>query len=30
MMLHEVRCWGPRVALYNVAWLWTHPPDLAD
>lgn len=24
---HEIRCWGFRAALYNAAWLWTHPND---
>jgi hypothetical protein len=26
-VLHELRCWGPMVLLYNTAWLWTHPLD---
>ncbi|MFL5862558.1 MAG: hypothetical protein ACJ780_17580 [Solirubrobacteraceae bacterium] len=30
LALHEVRCWGPKTALYNVVWLWTHPADAED
>lgn len=26
-VVHEVRCWGARVALYNAAWLWTHDAE---
>lgn len=27
-VVHELKCWGPRVLLYNAAWLWTHPEDV--
>jgi hypothetical protein len=30
LILHEVTCWGPRVALYNAAWLWTHETEDDD